>query len=162
MYSTIAELRAMLKQLTITIISDALVTSQIENADNEIKVDLSGIINFDLIPTDSTDPTFPAFINLLSKWKTCELSLVYSYSAKREVTTVTDIQYWNKKYEDLIQKIKDGLIPLELSDGTDIAGDSGSTQKFTNPMANTKPYFGTGDYGTYQTEDEKKDDEERG
>ena len=161
-YSTIAELRAKLKIITTTIQLDAQVTATIAEADLEIKTDLAGVIDFSLVPAASSSVLFPIFLNQLSKYKTCELCLVYSYSAKRETTQVDDISYWKDKYDKLIQAIKDGLIPLELTDGTSIAGDIGGTKTYTDPRSTTKPYFGTDDYGEYQTDDEKEDDEERG
>lgn len=159
MYSTIAELRATLKTITTAMMDDAKVTVQIDNADDELKTDLSGIIDFSLVPTASTDANFPIFINLLSKWKTCELCLVYMYSAKRETTQVDDVTYWKNKYDELIKKIRDGLVILALPDGTVISGVSSMT--YTNPKSGVKPYFGTGAYGEFQSDEDKKDDEER-
>jgi len=159
MYSQIAELRATLKTITTVMMDDAKVTAQIENADDEVKTDLSGIIDFSLVPTASTDPNFPVFLNLLSKWKTCELCLVYVYSAKRETTQVDDVTYWKNKYDELIKKIRDGLVTLALVDGTVISGTS--TMTYTNPKKGVKPYFGTGDYGKFQSDDDKKSDSER-
>lgn len=161
MYSTVAELRAVLKQITSALIGDPVITDRIEDADFEVKTDLAGVIDFSVVPADSTDPNFPIFINLLSKWKTCELVLVYSYSAKRETTQVDDVTYWKNKYDELIKKIRDGMIPLELVDGTSIAGTFSQTNTFTNKRKGVKPYFGTGDYGKYQDNDDKKIDPER-
>jgi hypothetical protein len=159
MYSSIAELRATLKTITTAMMDDAKVTVQIENADDELKTDLSGIIDFSLVPAASTDTNFPIFINLLSKWKTCELCLVYVYSAKRETTQVDDVTYWKNKYDELIKKIRDGLVTLALPDGTVISGVSSMT--YTNPKSGVKPYFGTGPYGEFQSDADKKDDGER-
>lgn len=161
-YSTLAELRGKLKQLTITMQSDATVTANILEADKEIKTDLAGIIDFDLVPADSTDSTFPIFLNTLSKWKTCEICLVYQYSVKRETTQVDDISYYRDKYDDLIQRIRDGFIILELSDGTSIAGSLGGSSTYTNPKKGISPALGTGDYGNFQDDADKEDDEDRG
>lgn len=158
-YSSVAQLRSTLKQVTTGIMDDTKVGAQIDFADDELKTDLSGLIDFTLLPA-YTDANFPKFINQLSRWKTCELCLVYSYSAKRETTQVDDISYWRDKYDDLIQRIRDGFISLTLVDGTSIIGTLSST--YEDPKANVKPYFGTGDYGTYQDDDDKEDDPERG
>jgi hypothetical protein len=162
MYSTVAELRSKLKIIITTIQDDAHVTANILEADLEIKTDLSGYIDFTLVPANSSDALFPIFLNQLSKYKTCELSLVYSYSLKRETTQVDDVTYWKNKYDELIQYIKDGSIPLELTDGTSIAGTVPSSQTYTDPKNGVKPFFGTDEYGEFETNDEKKDNSDRG
>ena len=156
-YSTIAQLRANLKIMTVAIMGDAFVTDRIAQADDEIETDLAGVIDFTLVTASD-----PVFINKLSQWKTNELCLVYSYSAKRETTQVDDISYWRDKYDKLIQMIRDGLIPLVLADGTSIAGSLGGTQTYTDPKSGIHPAMGMGDYGTFQDNDDKLNDEDRG
>lgn len=151
-YSTVAQLRANIKGATETNIDDTIVTDRIANADNEIESLLSSVIDFTLIVTT------PDFINLLSQWKTCELSLVYLHGAKREALTVSDVDYWMKKFDALIAKILNGEIPLE--DGTGISISGGATT-YTNPKDGIIPGLGMGEYGEHESNDDLKDDEER-
>ena len=152
MYSTVAQLRANIKGATETNISDASVTDRITNADNVVESDLSAIIDFTLIVTT------PKFINLLSQYKTCELCLVYLHGAKREALTVSDVDYWMKKYDALLKKVLDGEVVLEDDGGISI---SGGATTYTNPKEGIIPALGMGEYGEHESYDDMKDDEER-
>lgn len=151
-YSTIAQLRANIKGATTTNIDDATVTDRIANADDEIEAALSSVIDFTLIVTT------PVFLNMLSQWKTCELCLAYLHGAKREAMTVSDVDYWMKKYNDLIAKILNGEIPLEDAGGISISSGAGG---YTNPKDGIIPGLGMGEYGEHISNDDLKDDEER-
>lgn len=146
-FSSIAELRGNIVKFTIAEIADALVTDRIAAADKCVRSNLSGVIDFSLV-TD-TPAGCPIPMNLLSQYKTCELSLVFKYSAKRMALEQTDYQYWQKLYNDLLAKIMSGEVDL------DIAG--ADTKTFTQDhRKGVSPALGQGINGEYLNEDEIK------
>lgn len=143
-YSTVDQLRNNEKELLRDPpITDAIVTQRIEMSDNIVKIDLGNVINFTGMPEIVDVPATPNYINLCSQYKTVEMCLVYFYSAKRDIDEVSDIQYWQKLYNDLVQQIKDGLIEL---------GDFGTgVQTFSNrAKPEVEPALGTDKYGEFE------------
>ena len=79
-------------------------------------VDLSGLYTeAELTALGSSNKT----LNLLSKWKAVELCLSRLFGAVRQVDQVSDIDYWRKKYDDLIQRVLDSEITLTTSSGVE-------------------------------------------
>lgn len=110
MYSTIAELRANERLLTVSVIADDEVTTRILMADKIMQTDLSKAVDFTLLVAP-----IPDYIGLLSQYKSCELSLVYAYSAKRLKDNQSDIKYWQDMYKILLDKILAGEIALGVA-----------------------------------------------
>ena len=109
-YSTITELRNNIVKLTVTEMADAQVTPRIAEADKCVKTDLGRVVDFTLVTDTPTGCPVP--INQLSQYKTCELSLVFKYSAKRMDMEQTDYMYWQKAYNDLLARILAGEVTV--------------------------------------------------
>jgi hypothetical protein len=136
-YSTDAQFRGNVPRIDTDEYSVIAVEGRIVEADKEINQDVSTCIDTSLIPAIDDASATPDYINLLSQYKTAELSLVAIYGYKREVTEVSDIQYWQKKYDDKLAEIKSGSIELELSDGTDISTGVGTFSRTARTWINT-------------------------
>jgi hypothetical protein len=143
-YSTTAQLRNNCQNLTTAVISDVQVLTRIAMADNTIETDLSKVADFTLMPVTIIDT-----INLLSQYKTAELSLVYAYSAKRLKDSESDINYWKKLYDDLIAKILAGEISLGVIAKTIFAYSNESRDGVT-------PALGLGERGEYANDETVK------
>ena len=151
-YSSVAQLRANQVSLDSDTIDDTAVDTRIVEADKKIRSDLKKVIDFSLITVDYTDSNFPEFLNILSQYKTAELSIVYAYGAKRSIEEETDRQYWAREYNDLKGEILNDETVLELTDGTSLAG---GTQTYTRGATeNIEPALGTGKWGAFQTDEE--------
>ena len=143
-YSTEAELRANISLATTDNISQAVVLDRLDEADTEIKTDLSLIVDFDSIVAT------PTFINKLAQFKTCELCLIYMFGSKRKADDITDVDYWVNKYNKLLAQVVNGEIALE--DGSDPAvGISKGQQSFTNSARDDiEPALGSGKWGDFK------------
>lgn len=120
--------------------SDPEVQSFIDRADMTIRADLSTLVDFSKVPNVPNDPED---IQNLSIYKTTELLLVALHGAQRSVDTVTDIMYWQKQYQAVVDRILRGASVLVLADGTSVYIGG----KFTN--TDQKPVvFGDTKYGT--------------
>jgi hypothetical protein len=140
-YSTIADIRELssLFQQTATNskLTDAIVTGRITMADMIVDNDMGGYIT---IPITGTVPTA---IQLLSRYKTAELCLVYLYAQKREEGNGnTDIKYWQKMYADFLTIARDNV------DSTGIGTFSMHSRK------GILPAMGGGQYGEFLTEED--------
>jgi hypothetical protein len=116
-FSTIAQVRACNDKLELTAdVADANITDRIAEADDTIYVDLSGMFTEAQLTTlGSSNKT----LNLLSKWKATELVLSRAFGAARQADAVSDVDYWRKKYDDLIQRVLNGEITLTTSSGVE-------------------------------------------
>lgn len=151
-YSTVEQLRDNEKELLRNPpITDDIINQRISMADNIVKIDLSNVVNFDSMPEITDTPVTPTYINLCSQYKTVEMCLVYFYSAKRDITEVSDIQYWQKMYNDLVMQIKDGLIDL---------GDFGTgVVAFVNrAKPDVEPALGQNQYGEFASLEDLQED----
>lgn len=93
-------------------ISDVVIEDRICEADNTIIVDLSPLYSETEITTlGQTNKT----LNLLSTWKSVELCLARLFGAARQVDQVSDIDYWRKKYETLLDKVLSGEVQITSS-----------------------------------------------
>lgn len=131
------------------------VTDKIVQADSIIGQDLAGIVDFSVVPNIDDSPATPDFINLLSQFKVAEMSLVAKFGGKRDVDEVSDIQYWQKLYTELLEKIIDGLIALELSDGTGVG--KGKQRFVREARKGAEPILGLGEYHEFLTSAEIAD-----
>jgi len=115
MYCTADQVRAANDKLTIEDISDSTIEDRIGEADKTIKVDLSGKYTSTVL--DALDSSNKV-VNLLSVWKSVELCLARLFGAARQVDQISDIDYWRKKYDALLQKILQDEIVLTSTSGT--------------------------------------------
>lgn len=121
------------KKLESTIdVTTEVINSRIEMADNTIKVDLSSLISEEDLDTIGENSKV---INLMSIYKSVELTLVTYYGASRKVDELTDIAYWQKLYNNLLKKLVNG--DIEISSGGEEyspkdypAIDGGANKKF--------------------------------
>jgi hypothetical protein len=127
----------------------AIADERIALADSIVKTDCGRYIDFDLVPAVGASPATPEFINLLSQYKSAEMTLVRLSSAIRKNKEMHDITYWQDLYNALKEKIADGLIDLELSDGTTIGRGGQTVSKRGKANTDITPYFGHRKYGRW-------------
>ena len=115
-FCTILEIRNCDKKLESTSeVPDPAVTERIATAENVIYTDLSPVIDEVTLGTIGESSKS---VNMLAIYKSVELTLVKYYGATRQVDTVSDIEYWRKKYDSLMEKILEGEIKI-VAAGTD-------------------------------------------
>jgi hypothetical protein len=144
--SSVAQLRSNVPIIDITVLADASVEDRIDEADKFIESKLSKIIDFDEV-TYADGTTTPEYINLLSQYKTAELSLVAVYGLKRDVDGQVDIEYWKKAFMELLMEIMNGEI--------DITDEAIGSIAFTNNVReDVPPALGMGEQGGFIDEDD--------
>lgn len=143
------------KTITNAVTRASFAAERIAFADNIVSIDLQKFIDFDLVPNITDDPATPVFINLLSIYKSAEMTLVRLSSSIRKNTEMHDITYWQSLYNALLENIKNGEITLELSDGTSIA--IGGDRFLNSARRDISPFFGVGKYGTWIDTDDLED-----
>lgn len=151
-YSTIAQFRGNVSIGTTTNIADAIVTDRIATADKIVTADLNSVITFSAIVVT------PSFIELLSQYKTAELCLVYMFGKKRRVDEVDDIDYWIKKYNELIEKILKGEIALEDGSTPAVSIAKGQQTFGNTAKSGIKPALGTGQFADWQSKSDLLDE----
>lgn len=109
-FSTASQVRATNDKLeNVSDISDLVISDRITEADSTIIVDLSPLYSeADLLSLGSANKT----LNLLSTWKAAEILLARIYGTTRQVDQVSDVDYWRKKYTDLLNRVLSGEIAL--------------------------------------------------
>lgn len=113
-FSTTEEIRASNDKLASEVdISDVVITDRISEADDTIIVDLSS--KYSETTLTSLGSTCKV-LNLLSRWKSVELTLSRIFGAARQVDQVSDVDYWRKKYDTLIKRILSEEISLSSED----------------------------------------------
>jgi hypothetical protein len=151
-YSAVSQLRSNVPRLTATVIPDADVEDRIDESDDIVETDLSKVVDFSTV-TAADATTTPKYINQLSQYKAAELSLVAKYGAKRMVETQSDRQYWEKMYNDLLEKILNGEIDI-----TDEA--LGSPDYQNNVKEDVPPAIGMGEYSGHIDDDDLEEQRE--
>lgn len=151
-YSTALQLQTNLAFLaktfsgTTTPTLTAFCEERIALADKVVKTDLANVIDFTLVNDTGETPATPDFINLLSQYKSAELSYVRAGSVKRKFDEVDDRMYWEREYNKLLGMVRSGMVKLVDSTGASVA--LGSVATFEAPeRADTQPYFGEGQNG---------------
>lgn len=119
-------------------LTDEIIVNRINDAEEIVEQDLSKFVVFPI------NGTRPIYLKRLSIYKATELCLVWLYSAKREGDDQDDIRYWQKQYDKLVKKIRDGEIDLG-----DYSTGVGVFKNTARP--NIEPPLGTGPYGGFQT-----------
>ena len=159
MYSSVAQLRMNLMKVSANQLDDPMIIDRIDHADDDIQMDIGKYIDFSLLPTGGyADSNFPTFVNHLSQYKTCEHVLAKLFGAKRQADEVSDIQYWTKQYNDLLDKILMNRIPITLKDGTNLG--LGQFRSKTGKQ-NVNPALGNGKYGRYESNERQAIDRPR-
>ena len=101
MYCTAQEVRDTNDKIRLTAdISDAIINGRIVLADKIVVSDLSR-----LYTEAELDAMTSTTLNLLSLYKSAELTLVKLFGAKRQADEVSDIQYWQTKYDRLLAAV---------------------------------------------------------
>jgi hypothetical protein len=119
-------------------------------ADNIVKVDCSRWIDFDSVPDDDTTP----IVNLLSQYKSAEMSLRRIVGLKRRQNENDDIMEWKMLYDELKEKIADGAVDIELSDGTNVGSTTGTYNASDTGREDIRPNFGWDKYGEWVNNDD--------
>ena len=132
-----------------------LAEERIALADNIVKTDIGNIIDVSLIPAVDASPATPVYVNLLSQYKSAEFTLRRLIGVKRRSTELDDISEWERLYNDLLERIQNGQVELELSDGTGIG--TGITTVSQDAFENVNPDFGFDEYGKYSDAERLED-----
>lgn len=109
MFCTIDDVRKLTKKLNDVEVTDEEIEDYIELADKIVVVDLSPIISSEKLE----NVTNGMALNLLSSYKTCELMLSAYYGASRKIDEVSDVQFFQKLYDKLLQNIVNGNVKLD-------------------------------------------------
>lgn len=157
-YSTVEELTNNLPKITQEY-TPVQKRDKIDQADKFIKGKLGKLVDFDIIDALST---VPDWLNCLSQYLSCVLSIAAIYGAKRDAAEVTDLKFWDDRFRELLMECLSG----EIDFGTAALG----TGTFTwDARRHVKPMFGSGtppdaynedNYGEYVDLEDLQDDRE--
>jgi len=144
-FTTITEVRDSTDKLSDNAdIPNTVLTGRITEASDILIGDLSGIASeADLVAMGSGSKV----LNQLATYKAVEISIVKILGASRQADVVTDVQYWEKRYETLLQKVLDKEV--ELTDGTTVLSPT-SIPVATSNSDNAKMYPQKGESGFTQ------------
>jgi hypothetical protein len=109
MFCTVDDIRKLTKKLNDVEVADEEIEQYIAVAEKVVMVDLSPIIDADKLQ----QVTNGLALSLLTSYKTCELMLSAYYGASRKIDEVTDIQFFQKLYNKLLQNIVNGNVKLD-------------------------------------------------
>lgn len=151
MYCTVAQVKLLSKFTVfktnsegVETFSDAEIQALIDRADTMIKSELSSRIDFSRVPDIGTAPPPDAITNL-SIYKTTELALVTMHGPQRKVAEISDIQYWQNQYRDMVAQVQCGSVILLDPNGNTLY-QAGARFRNTD---STNPAFGDTKYGEY-------------
>ena len=153
-YSTSDQLKSNVKMLENTFTGTDLssfITDRITLADKIVKVDLSGVVSMSAVPDDETTPV----VNLLSQFKSAEMSLRRLAGLKRTTTEVDDISEWERLYNDLLNKVLSGAAVVLDDNGNSLMNGISTITNTARP--NTRPAFGYDRYGHWIGNDDLTD-----
>lgn len=109
MFCTVEDVRKLTKKLNDVEVTDEEIERYIAVADKIVIVDLSHIVDKQRIQSITNGLA----LNLLSSYKTCELMLSAYYGASRKIDEVSDVQFFQKLYDKLLQNIVNGNVKLD-------------------------------------------------
>lgn len=152
-YSTTVQLRDNVKLIDksfngVELDKESFSTAAITFADKIVEVDCSQYIDFSLVPDDETTDV----VNLLSQYKSAEMALRRLVGVKRRTQENDDISEWRMMYDELKQKIKDGVIDVTLGDGSVVSSTKGKFKNTARP--NVRPSQGYDKYGEWLNNDD--------
>lgn len=156
-YSTKEQLDENLEKIT-SKLTDADKEDRIDQADKFIKAKLSKLVDFDVIDALAA---VPDWLNCLSQYKSCELSIAKVYGAKRAAADVSDLKYWADLFMELLGECQNG----EIDFGTAATGNNTFTwdgRRHVRPMfgSGTTPKENEDNYGEYVDLEDLQDDRE--
>jgi len=109
MFCTVDDIRKLTKKLNDVEVADEEIEQYIAVAEKVVMVDLSPNIDAEKLQ----QMTNSLALNLLSSYKTCELMLSAYYGASRKIDEVSDVQFFQKLYDKLLQNIVNGNVKLD-------------------------------------------------
>jgi len=139
-FCTIEEIREQNDNLQTAIdVPDTKIGTSLVHARRIVKTDVMSLLSpseFDSIDDliDSTSNT----LKTLMIYKSTEFSLVSLYGPSRKVDEVSDIQYYQKAYKDLLNKIFSGDVIIDIPEELTTASVSPDYPKTT---ANNKKFY---------------------
>ena len=158
-YSTAAQVKANNNKIQLELTLDSQIEDRIDQGDKFIKSKLAKMVDFDTIDALAAVPNW---LNCLSQYMAMDLCLSRVYGAKRDADEVSDIVYWQDKFNELLQECLDG----EVDFGTAATG----ADTFTwDARRHVKPAFGPGtppdaynedNYGEYEDLEDLQADRE--
>jgi len=154
-FCTEAQVRNSNKDLIDTTeVPPATIEDRISEAEKTVIIDLSTFMTEDEINATGASSNV---INHLTLYKAVENTLVTYHGANRQIDEVTDIQYFQKLYKDLLKKVLDGVV--KIIDGAIVFGISSIPVK-TSSSYNKKFYNRKGVEGFIPDggDDDVKDD----
>ncbi len=159
-YSSIAQLRMNLTLATLARIDDATVTDRIAHSDDDVDMDLGKYVDMTnaIIVAGYATTNFPVWLNHLSQYKTCEHVLIKLYGEKRQGDDVSDIDYWRKQYDGLLDRIRTNQVLPVLGNGTSIGLGQFDIKVGRSTI---DPPLGEGDYGEFEPESDIEIDRPR-
>lgn len=157
-YSTAAQVKNNNGQIERKLTLDSQIEDRIDQGDKFIRTKLSHMVDFDVIDAMAT---VPDWLNCLSQYMAMDLCLSFIYGAKRDANQVSDIVYWQDKFNELLTECQNGDIDFGTgSTGTDTF--TWDARRHVKPMlgpAKTPTESGN-DYGEYIDLDDLQDDRE--
>ena len=146
---TADEVRRGIPHIDSDIVSDAIVDEIIVDSTDETEGRFVGAMDLTTFKTISPTPKlWQRAIIFLSRVYTLDRA----YSDGRASGSASDIAYWQKKFDDLVNQLMDGKLKMVDSDGTTIIGigmgyNSIKTNKQEIVDDDQYPYLGYGDEG---------------
>lgn len=145
--ATVAQINLFISPQKITDagIANGDIQAMIGAAETEVRSAMGNMVDFTFVPAISAKPPTQPIINNMVVYKTMELLLVRIHGASRNVDTISDVEYWRKKYEVLRDEVLAGRADLSLPNGF-TAQSSASTYKNTDTIP---PSFGDTKWGDF-------------
>ncbi len=143
------DIRKLTKKINVTDVADDDIDSFILTATNIVFTDLSKIATQAQLENVSNSLA----LNLLCSYKTCELILASFFGAGRKIDEITDIQFFQKLYDKLLNNILNGNVKL-FQTGV-INKNYPTLEKKRAKLYNVKgekDFFGDGDYSKVDVE----------
>lgn len=143
------DVRKLTKKINVTDVADADLDSFILTATNIVFTDLSKIAT----QTQLENVSNSLALNLLCSYKTCELILASFFGAGRKIDEITDIQFFQKLYDKLLNNILNGnvkLFPIGVVNKNYPALEKKRAKLYN--VKGEKDFFGDGDYSKIDVE----------
>jgi hypothetical protein len=161
-FCTVEEIRAQNDKLASAVdIPDEKIETSITHAKRIVKTDIISILSpseFDAI--DGLETSTSNVIKTLVIYKSAEFTIVALYGSSRKIDEVSDVQYFQKLYKDLLKKIMSGEIEIDIPDELTTATIAKDYPTIGLRSNNTKFYPRKGVPGFYPdgVEESYKDD----
>lgn len=143
------DVRKLTKKINVTDVADDDIDSFILTATNIVFTDLSKIATQAQLENVSNSLA----LNLLCSYKTCELILASFFGAGRKIDEITDIQFFQKLYDKLLNNILNGnvkLFPIGVVNKNYPALEKKRAKLYN--VKGEKDFFGDGDYSKIDVE----------